>query len=910
MSPHAGSRNVSHLRELYRLEDTPQRRVSVLSNGLTVIPVRMDGSMASVRVFLRAGCALEGEWAGSGISHLFEHVITCGGTTTHTEKQLIEQADELGGLCNAYTSCDHICYFINTPVENMAGAVDLLAGYVVRPELSEAVFRRELGVVQRELERDRDDPDVQLEELFHEIMYPGHPMRHTIIGHREQLLALRYDDIVRFHAIAHAPENIVVVIAADAPADHVVRLVCGAFGDLRRRCAQWPRPPAPRPIIGPRRAMRCMDVESASAVSGWMTVPEGHPDDVPLDLLYAILLESDDARLVRDLRWERQIVYQIDGTHDCTWHTPGTFQVAAQLEPHRLAEFESGVLNVLDRLAAEPITEDELARAKIQSLVDIKQARQTADGLATQVGEDYLATANAGYADLYIERINVVRRDEVMDVAARYLKATQRILAVVAPDDSPALPRPRAAKSHGARPKPSAGKPSHAPAPSDARGVLVHAMPVAEFFAVSIVAPGGLHVETDANSGIGNLMTETMLRGTQKTDADALAAFFASRGAMVRASISVDAFAFECFGLCEDFDPLIARLAEIVREPAFAALEIARLRPSICDAIERIEEDWTADLIRFARRHLLADSPYRLSRIGDIRGVEAQKPGTLRDHHAHVLDAGCVVSVAGNVTERQVRRAVEGSLAGLTRDQVGPLLSPAGSPQRLPFSEPQLYVKQAPPDREFAGIFVGYPGCAATDLRQRAPVCLLAAMLAGYALSGGRLYSALRSGEQDLVYEVAGSHLMAALPGYFGVRAACQADRLREVYDAIVREIDALRNGAFDDAELRRARSMVLTAERDALQMPVDFARRAAHDAILGLGCGDAEAFEREICAADRAAVLRVAESMWTQPFVAVLTSEPDKVDLEYPPRLVQRTSDGAAHVSKRSSVSRRTPHD
>ena len=171
--------------------DSAQRRVIVFSNGLTAILQRHSAlPLAAVRVYVRGGSAMEGPWTGTGISHLLEHALTGDGTARRSEAELLALGDSVGGLVNAYTCCDHICHHALSGRENLATVVEMFADYVTSPLMSQTVFDRELGVVQRELERDRDDPETRLDEMLHEVMYRGHPMQYPVIGLQARLVGM------------------------------------------------------------------------------------------------------------------------------------------------------------------------------------------------------------------------------------------------------------------------------------------------------------------------------------------------------------------------------------------------------------------------------------------------------------------------------------------------------------------------------------------------------------------------------------------------------------------------------------------------------------------------------------------------------------------------------------------------
>ena len=832
---------------------------------MTVMVRRHDAApIVSARVYVRAGSALEGRYAGSGISHLLEHVATGDAAGRRSERQILDLCDAIGGLVNAYTSDDHICYHTTAPREHLATAIELLADWAIRPALSHRVFQRELGVVRRELERDRDDPETQLEEMLNAVLYQGHPLQHPIIGQPTALSALTWDDLKAYHRRTHHPENTVVVIVGDLEISEAFAAVRRAFAGFERRPAIPITPPELRPITTPRRAIRIMEVGSSSMTMAWRTVTEGTDDDLALDLLSSVLTEGDTARLVKAIRWDQGLAYDLGGSHESMWHTDGSFEISAQCERERFEAVEQAILDGIERLHADPVTEAELDRARRQATIPLEQQRQTAEGWAAQIGEDYLATRGLNYTDTYIERIGRMTVDDLMRAARQYLRPTCRAVAAIltrtAANDAP----PLADRS----PPIEVGRCS----PSGGLTCLTRAMHTSEFVAISAMFRGGLAAETPETNGAFNLLAETLRRGTRRRSADAIAEFFESRGGTLRIGAGSDAVFLDTVMPATEFEETLDILAEIIAHPALDPAEIDKVRPAICDAIARIDDDWHGELMRFARGAFFRHSPYRRTGLGTVESVLAFKVDDLRALHDRYLRHGHgVVAVAGAIDPSRVmtlcRQHLEDVATGANSLDVAVQPEPTARADRL-------FVKPTGPDREAAGLFVGYPGPVIDDRPSRAAMAVLGAMAAGYSLSSGRMFAALRSGDNSLVYDVASTGLVGTLPGYFAIVAACEPAAVVAVHATIRREIDAIARGDFDEAELVRARSMVTTGELDHLQTPGDFARRAAADELVGLGGEDWKVFLDDVRSVTRDDIVRFGRRFLSHATVALVTPE------------------------------------
>ncbi len=863
------------LKEAYRLADDSHRRICVFNNGLTAIALHHDAApLVAARVYVRAGSVFEGKYLGSGISHLLEHLVTCDGAGDRNEADLLRIADEMGGLMNAYTSVDHLCYHGTAPVEQMDRLMGVLADYTIRPHLSTAVFERELGVVQRELERDRDDPDVQLEEIAGELAYRGHPLAQPIIGQRSLLTALTHGDLIDWYRCTHGGENTIVVIAGAVDPNEAMTCMAKYMSDLPRGTPLDTRLPEPSPFFHPRRATKHMQVESISSTLQWRTVREGAPDDVALDVLSTILTDGDDARLTRALRWDAGLVFDIGGTHDSNWHTPGVLSISTQFDESKADDVNHAIEQQTALLQSNPVTVEEVARAVQKLKLSVLSYRQTAEGLASQVAEDLLALHDPNYSQRYLSDLQRIDAKIVQTAANTYLIGKPNAEARVVP-----MPT-RTRRSKNKRQTTETPKvPSTCLVPlRNGQDVCIRLIANQPFAAVQVAFEGGLLHETPSRNGWFNLMTQLWTRGSANYSADEISESFARCGASLGASAGMNQFGLGFRALAEDVEQLLPIWADVLLRPTMAAAELAKIKPTVLDAIARQDEHWGAELMRFARQCLFGTSPYRRSRRGTTETVTAATAEDLLSLHGQFV--GCQlgkIAVAGCVDRERLVQQLDALLGGWT-----PTSAPVKRPPRVESvrRDDRLFVKATSDDREVAGVFIGFDGIDLHDVERRAAVNLFETMLAGYALAGGRLYQRLRGGEDDLAYEVAGVGFSGLLPGMIGFSAGCQPERANEVYRAMRDEIEQVRAGAFDESELDRARAMIRMGELDQHQTAVDLATRFAVDRALGLDVDDLQRFLNEVATVSPESVRKVAAEMLTGATVCITTPLPDIVDL------------------------------
>src|SRR4028119_1582146 len=186
-----------------------------LPNGLTILVLESRAApVVAVRVYVKTGSIYEGQYLGSGISHLFEHALS-EGTETRTKAQINEEMQGVGGQSNAYTSYDVTAYHITTASSFFERALNTLADEMQNATFPEAEVKTQIGVIHNEMNLNEDDPDRVLYKLFYQTAFTTHPVRFPIIGYREPFDRLTREDIVNYYKTHYTPENTVVAVAGD-----------------------------------------------------------------------------------------------------------------------------------------------------------------------------------------------------------------------------------------------------------------------------------------------------------------------------------------------------------------------------------------------------------------------------------------------------------------------------------------------------------------------------------------------------------------------------------------------------------------------------------------------------------------------------------------------------------------------
>ena len=141
----------------------------------------------SVGIWLRTGSRREPAEL-NGISHFIEHMVFKG-TRRRTAEDIAREVDRVGGMLDAFTSKEMVCFNTRVLDEHLPKAFDVLADMVLEPKFAEEDIAREKSVVLEEIRMTQDNPEDLVHELFTQNFWSPHALGKPILGTPETVSA-------------------------------------------------------------------------------------------------------------------------------------------------------------------------------------------------------------------------------------------------------------------------------------------------------------------------------------------------------------------------------------------------------------------------------------------------------------------------------------------------------------------------------------------------------------------------------------------------------------------------------------------------------------------------------------------------------------------------------------------------
>src|SRR4030088_1415023 len=223
-------------------------RKHVLPNGLVVITETMTHVRSvSVGGWGRNSSRREA-LEENGLAHFMEHMVFKG-TERRSAEAIAREMDSVGGMLDAFTSKEQICFNAKVLDEHLPIAFDVIADLVLRPKFDSEDVKKERQVVLEEIKMDLDNPEYLLHEIFTRGFWPQHSLGRPILCTPDTVRKFEREPLRTRFNHWFAPDRIVVTAAGNVPHEKVLELVQQEFGHMKptgpAESDGAPRPGAP-----------------------------------------------------------------------------------------------------------------------------------------------------------------------------------------------------------------------------------------------------------------------------------------------------------------------------------------------------------------------------------------------------------------------------------------------------------------------------------------------------------------------------------------------------------------------------------------------------------------------------------------------------------------------------------------
>ena len=405
-------------------------RVHPLPGGARLVLESMpERHSTSVVLMFAGGSRLEDDRLG-GVSHFIEHLYFKGTRRRPSSKEIADAIEGVGGFINASTDKELTAYWARVPSEHMGLGLDVLFDIVANSKLDPEDVEKERMVILDELRMYQDQPQELVQNLFEELVWPGHPLGRDIAGTEASVSRLTRDDILEYADAHYRLPNMVVGAAGSLDVEETIDLVARGLS-LHADADGAASAAAPLPLESPRVLVRRRDTEQAHVCLGARALSYMDPDRYALDLLNTVLGEGMSSRLFLNIRERLGLAYDV---HSFTQkhRDTGYIGVYIGVEPKKAPDAVNGAMAELRGLGETQVSHEELTRAKEFTKGRLRLELETTNGVAFWLTYQQLLLGAIKTIDEELALVDAVSAEDVQRVATQVLSGPLQ-MAVVGP---------------------------------------------------------------------------------------------------------------------------------------------------------------------------------------------------------------------------------------------------------------------------------------------------------------------------------------------------------------------------------------------------------------------------------------------------------------------------------------------
>jgi len=404
-----------------------------LANGLTLLVVeKRQLPVVDVALVMRSGARADLP-SVAGRAHLAADLLD-EGTATRSALQIAEQADLLGASLHSRATWDETEAGLHVLSPRLAPAVELLLDVALQPAFADAEVERKRKERLAEIVQEQDEPRVVASNAFMRAVYGNaHPFGAPIGGTSASVGELDRSVLADFYSVRQRPGNAYLVVVGDVDADTFAARLEPLLGGW----AATETPADAVPANDPPAGTTIYVVDRPGAPQSELRI--GHPgpargstDYFPLLVLNTIFGGAFTSRLNSRLREEKGFTYGA-GSAFAFRRDGGPFIASSAVFTGASAEAVGIVLDEMQRIRTDRVSEEELARARSYLALGLPRRLETTADILRIVSEQELHDLGDRYYDEYVERVRAVSAADVLRTAQRHLDP-QHATVVVAGD--------------------------------------------------------------------------------------------------------------------------------------------------------------------------------------------------------------------------------------------------------------------------------------------------------------------------------------------------------------------------------------------------------------------------------------------------------------------------------------------
>lgn len=408
-----------------------------LDNGLHVI-LHQDNTapVVTTAVMYHVGAKDENP-EKTGFAHFFEHLLF-EGTKNIERGEWFKIVSSNGGQNNANTTQDRTYYYETFPSNNLELGLWLESERLMHPIINKIGVDTQSEVVQEERRLRVDNaPYGRWQEQMFKNLFTKHPYRWTTIGSLEHLANASLDDFKEFNQKFYVPNNAVLTVAGDIDMAETKKMIKDYFGPIPKGATIDRKTFVEDPIQGPiKTKFNDPNIQIPAILMGYRTPAQTERDAYVLDMISTYLSDGKSSKLYKKLVDEQKQALQVfafnGSQEDYGAYILGALPVGETSLADIITEIDEEIVKIQSELISERDHQKLLNKFENQFV----NSNSSIAGIANSLARYYMLYDDTSLINNQIDIYRAISREEIKDVATKYLQTSQRVELEYLPEET------------------------------------------------------------------------------------------------------------------------------------------------------------------------------------------------------------------------------------------------------------------------------------------------------------------------------------------------------------------------------------------------------------------------------------------------------------------------------------------
>lgn len=375
----------------------------------------------------------------TGFAHLFEHLLFEG--TKNIEKgKWFEIVSSNGGTNNANTTQDRTYYYEVFPSNNLKLGLWLESERMLHPIIEQSGIDTQKEVVKEEKRLRYDNsPYGQFLPVLGENLFDLHPYKDPNIGYMKDLDAATLDDVVAYSKKYYVPNNAVLVVAGDIDLVETKKLIKDYFGPIPKGVDITRNYPKETPITQQKNVkFYDSNIQIPASMIAYRTPGFRERDAYVLDVISTYLSDGPSSKLYKKMVDEQKQALQV-GAFNISQEDYGMYVVfGLPVGETTLEVLYTEMEEEIEKVRTTLISEKDYQKIQNKFENQFVNSNSSIEGIANSLARYHLLYGDTSLINKEIEIYRSITREEIKDVASKYLNTNQRLLLEYLPEENTA----------------------------------------------------------------------------------------------------------------------------------------------------------------------------------------------------------------------------------------------------------------------------------------------------------------------------------------------------------------------------------------------------------------------------------------------------------------------------------------